>query len=112
MHGTYDPDFLGAPVEPFKGMAWGVWPDQTFTWYRQPQSSVICLEHNGEVNGGSSVVRHILPKAGPVSPSLTIAMGFNNDTDLGTGELNSLLAIAQKIESRGAWPTGDLFDVV
>lgn len=113
MHGTYDPAIAGAAVVPFQGMAWGVWPEQYFTWHGDSFGSpVIYLEHNGEINGGSSIVRHVIPKSGPVSPSITIVLAFNHDTDLGGGELNSLLAIAQKIELNNAWPDGDLFEVV
>lgn len=72
----------------------------------------LTIYHNGEVDGGSAVVFHRIPTAGPVTPSLTIALALNLNAGLGDDEIMALQAMADGYEASGAsWGGEDLFSL-
>jgi hypothetical protein len=57
----------------------------------------------------------VIPSAGAVSPSLSLAVAINHDcggAGFGDGEIEALLAILRDVEGNQKWPAGNLWDEI
>ncbi len=90
------------PIEPLNGMPWN----------GGPEGPTMIIQHNGEGLGCNALAMHIIPRSGPVSPSLslTIACNSNGAGGFGVGEMNDLYDLLRTVEGSQLWPTGDLWD--